>query len=603
MRVLPLAMTLMPIVCLAGQAVQTDWSGGPGAQGPVSDWGDLFDSADSVSWLSIEGQLALASKLLEEPVSHQISPSFGGSYTADVGDIDGDGNNDVLGGGYSANSYCVWFSDGAGGWSRETVTDQVDGPCGCDLADIDADGDLDVLCATYRGGRLLVYYNQGGSSPEWEEQVLSSALAGGHDVESFDLDLDGDLDVVAASAEGDSVSWWRNDGGFPVNWVERTVDRDFDYACRIDVEDVNGDGNPDIIGAAWEGHEICAWYGTGGPEPSWTRQTLGPARGAHALRACDVDSDGDVDVLASAMTAGDLVLFVNDGADPPGWTKQYIDMAFNACGYVRDGDIDGDGDPDAVTCSFGTGGLAWYENDGTATVWTKHQVASGLGTMALSMPADLDTDGDLDILVTGYSGSMLGWFEMSEFVGSGSIDGTVLDTGCSPQWASIEWDASVPTSANCTVQYRSSNDPDNLGPWSEELSAPSSISGSLERYFQYRVNMSSGSADVCPVFEELRLDWDPLSVEEGGSGSGFHLSLRGSNPVRGEIEIEACSDSPGSAELLLFDLTGREVWSCRPSLHAGTPSLFRMEVLSPGVYRALLRDAKGRMDVIAITVL
>jgi hypothetical protein len=41
------------------QAIQTDWSGGPGKPGPVTDWGDSFDSEDYVSWSGWPGELIL----------------------------------------------------------------------------------------------------------------------------------------------------------------------------------------------------------------------------------------------------------------------------------------------------------------------------------------------------------------------------------------------------------------------------------------------------------------------------------------------------------------------------------------------------------------
>ena len=45
---------------MAQDLTQTDWSGGPGVEGPVAEFGDTFASEDGVAAGSIPGQLALS---------------------------------------------------------------------------------------------------------------------------------------------------------------------------------------------------------------------------------------------------------------------------------------------------------------------------------------------------------------------------------------------------------------------------------------------------------------------------------------------------------------------------------------------------------------
>ena len=78
-------LTLLLVVLMgggsahAGEAVQEDWSGGPGPAGPVSDWGSRFLSASQVSWCSLPGQVALASTPLATPAESQIDGDFDGA--------------------------------------------------------------------------------------------------------------------------------------------------------------------------------------------------------------------------------------------------------------------------------------------------------------------------------------------------------------------------------------------------------------------------------------------------------------------------------------------------------------------------------------------
>ena len=77
----------------AGEASQSDWSGGGGVAGPAAAWGSAFDQAVNVSWLAVSGQLSLASIPRTDPARQTLAGSFvnqltGGMYHH-VGSIDG----------------------------------------------------------------------------------------------------------------------------------------------------------------------------------------------------------------------------------------------------------------------------------------------------------------------------------------------------------------------------------------------------------------------------------------------------------------------------------------------------------------------------------
>ena len=427
MKTAAILSVILASACFAAQIVQDDWAAGPGVTGPTGIWGSCFDSSQDISWLAVPGQLVLASVSLADPVLHNVELALTGAYTVDVGDINSDGFNDIVGGGYLAPEFCIWYADGSGGWVKAAIPFTAESPCGCDIVDIDADGDLDILCATYIGGRVLLFLNDGSSTPQWTEEIISSTYAGAHDVESVDMDDDGDLDILAASAEEDRVTWWRNDGGSPLQWHEQDISTTVDYPCRIQACDLNGDGFLDVVASMWTGDNVVAWYSSGGGSPVWTEQEVHyPVYGAHSVRACDVDADGDPDLIVSEMDAGNLLLFRNGGGSPVQWSREVIDP-FSGCAYARSGDIDGDGDYDITASSFGAAGAVWYENGAGGTSWTEHQIASGLGSVSCALPADVDGDGDLDAVLTSYSQNKILWYEVAEFVQTGWLTSSILD--------------------------------------------------------------------------------------------------------------------------------------------------------------------------------
>jgi hypothetical protein len=115
----------------------------------------------------------------------------------------------------------------------------------------------------------------------------------------------------------------------------------------------------------------------------------------------DVDSDGDLDAVFANMQRNPSQIWLNDG------TGHFVDsgQTLTPWGHgVGLGDLDGDGDLDLfITCAHYAYRSRVYLNDGAGTFVDSGQVlpdraSSGNGVQL----ADIDTDGDLDVLVVYY---------------------------------------------------------------------------------------------------------------------------------------------------------------------------------------------------------
>jgi len=595
--------SILIVSCFANQMIQTDWIQGDNVAGPLTLWGSSFDSYLDISWMAIPGQLALSSETIASPVLHYIDTAMSGPYTLDADDINGDGYMDVIVGGYHQDECCVWYGDGADNWSKDIISSVVDGPCGCDIADIDDDGDLDVLCTTYGGGKVYLFISSGGSSPQWTEEIVSSAFAGGHDVEAWDMDGDGDMDILAAAALDDKVVWWRNDGGSPIQWDEQEIASHVNYPCRIQAADLDLDGCIDVVASLWEGCKVIAWFGSGGSNPDWTEQTVSSyVLGAHSVRCSDVDSDGDPDLIVSSMNGNYLALFRNNGGSPIQWAKEDID-SFVSCAYARPGDMDGDGDQDIVTSSFAAAGARWYENNGDGTIWTQHEILSDYGSLSCAIPADMDGDGDLDVLLTAYAQDLVFWCEITSFKASGWLISSILDTVNSPQWASIDWDLYSPPNTEFSVSYRTSDDPVSMGSWSSPVEYPAQLNGLLDRYFQYRISMSTADPSVSPVLYSFQFNWDPdgISVEESCHGSC--MTLTGGSPASGNILIRLTGTEICCTEIGVYDCAGRKLWAENITLQEGSDEYMQVPCLPSGIYNILLKVDNEFQESMPVVVL
>ncbi|MEQ1566084.1 MAG: FG-GAP-like repeat-containing protein [Myxococcota bacterium] len=261
----------------------------------------------------------------------------------------------------------------------------------------DTDRDGDGVCDVDDGCPDLYDPYQGPLGPE---QIID-APPGGSDgpVATTDLDGDGDLDVVLVAFP--SVRWWPNLGGGRFGAVQEIAFATWGGPALL-ARDTDADGDPDLVyanglGLAWQENQGAGAFAA--PQPL----SVDLFRLYTALDLVDVDGDGDEDVLTAYLSAVDAVSWFENLGGSFG-DEQILSTAQDDPMSVAAGDYDGDGDLDLAVGSFADSTLATYENLGGGSFGPPTPLQ--IGTQEAPAAVDVDGDGDLDLI-----DGQVGWHE------------------------------------------------------------------------------------------------------------------------------------------------------------------------------------------------
>lgn len=336
-------------------------------------------------------------------VRHRVATQYS-MNNLDVADMDGDGDLDIVTAEHKGPHLALqcWENDGMGNFTMKVLDRGKENHLGTQLADMDNDGDLDIVGAGWDQYTAMHLWRNDQIDDRFTWKHLSTETGdlpptNGSNQQTAtlvaDVNQDGVNDIfitdrtIAPSVIGLLYT--------PEGWVRHVID---DNVLRIEAGsasyDIDGDGDLDLVfGADSQSNEIWWWenpYPDIDPETPWTRRTIkaGAANKHHDQHFADIDADGKAELIFWNQGANGL-FYAEIPADPHNDAPWEIHTIYE---YSADGemqprseyptwrrtheheglvtiDINGDGMIDIV------GGGRWFEyRDGT---FVEHIIDAG----------------------------------------------------------------------------------------------------------------------------------------------------------------------------------------------------------------------------------
>jgi autotransporter-associated beta strand protein len=375
--------TTTPVAAMPSFAAKQDF--GTGSYATFVSLGDL-DGDGKVDLAVANGSSAkTVSVLLNTTVPGAATPSFAAkqdfssdsSWSMSLGDLNGDGKLDLAVANDSSNTVSVLLNttvpQASFAYKRDFSTGSE--PGAVSFGDVNGDGRVDLATADFSSDTVSVLLDTtvpGAATPTFAAKIGFATGDRPTSVSMDDLNGDGRPDLAVANYGSNTVSVLLNTTVPGATQPSFAAKQDFvtgGLASAVSSGDINGDGRPDLVVANWNSHTVSVLLNSTAPGAMTlsftTEQCFIAGYWSYSVSLGDFNGDGRLD-LAVADESSDTISVLLNTTEPEAATASFATKQDFAAGinpsFVAMGDVNCDGKPDLVATNYSSHAVSVFLN-------------------------------------------------------------------------------------------------------------------------------------------------------------------------------------------------------------------------------------------------